>query len=92
MKFCDENDVFFAAGNHEFSLYVGEAWEDADYRNQSLAKVQAAFGNDIRFSSRIIGGVNLVAIDDGYSRFDEEHLDLLKAEVAKGLPIVLLMH
>lgn len=91
-KFYDENDVFFAAGNHEFSLYVGEAWEDANYRNQSLARVQAAFGNDIRFSSRIIGGVNLVAIDDGYYRFDEEHLDLLKAEAAKGLPIVLLMH
>ena len=27
-KFTDENDCFFVAGNHEFSLYVGEAWED----------------------------------------------------------------
>lgn len=24
-RFTAENDVFFAAGNHEFSLYVGEA-------------------------------------------------------------------
>ena len=51
-KFTDENDCFICAGNHEFSLYVGEAKEDAAYRNQSLALVQSAFKNDIRFSSR----------------------------------------
>ena len=39
-EFMESNDYFFAAGNHEFSLYLGEAVEDADYRNQSLAKVQ----------------------------------------------------
>jgi hypothetical protein len=91
-RFSDENDVFFAAGNHEFSLFVGEAWEDADYRNQSFDRVQAAFDNDIRFSSRVIGGINFVAIDDGYYLFDEDHLDRLRAEAARGLPIVLLMH
>lgn len=91
-RFVDENDVFFAAGNHEFSLFVGEAWEDAAYRNQSLDRVQAAFRNDIRFSSRVIGGINLVAIDNGYYRFDEDHLDRLRAEAARGLPMILLMH
>ena len=39
-RFFSENDCFVAAGNHEFSLYVGEAWEDEAYRNQSLALVQ----------------------------------------------------
>ena len=91
-QYTDENDVFIAAGNHEFSLYVGEAWEDADYRNRSLAKVQACFQNDIRMSSRVIGGINFVALDDGYYLFEEEQLDFLKAEVARGLPIVLMMH
>ena len=38
-EFCETVDVFMAAGNHEFSLYVGEAWEDEAYRNQSLALV-----------------------------------------------------
>ena len=90
--FREECDVFYAAGNHDFSLYCGEAFEDADYRNISLAKVQACHGNDIRMSSRVIGGVNFIALDDGYFRFDREHIDFVKAEAAKGLPIVLLIH
>ena len=91
-QFTEDNDCFMAAGNHEFSLYVGEAKEDADYRNQSLDKVQAVFKNDIRCSSRVIGGVNFVALDNGYYLFEEEQLAFLKNEVEKGFPIILLMH
>ena len=91
-NFIDENDCFIAAGNHEFSLYVGEAKEDAAYRNQSLTAVQAAFKNDIRMSSRIIGGVNFVALDNGYYLFEEKQFEFLKQEVEKGLPMILLMH
>lgn len=91
-KFTTENDVFFAAGNHEFSLYVGEAFEDADYRNISLATVQACVPNDMRFGSRKINGVNLIAIDNGYYRFEQEQLDGLKKEAEYGLPMILFMH
>jgi hypothetical protein len=91
-QFVTENDCFLAAGNHEFSLYVGEAKEDAAYRNQSLAAVQAAFPNDIRMSARMIGGVNFVALDNGYYLFEEAQLAFLKSEVEKGAPVVLLMH
>ncbi len=92
-EFSDANDLFIAAGNHEFSLYVGEVpLEDADYRNISLAKVQACFKNDIRFAVRDIGGVNFVAIDNSYYQFDKEQLDGLKEVVKQGKPIVLVMH
>lgn len=91
-QFTDEHDVFMAAGNHEFSLYVGEAKEDAAYRNQSLAMVQKAFKNDIRMSSRVIGGVNFIALDNGYYLFEKEQLDFLKEEAKKNLPMILLMH
>ena len=91
-KFTDENDCFLAAGNHEFSLYVGEAKEDAAYRNQSLPAVQAAFKNDIRMASRVIGGINFVALDNGYYLFDVDQLEFLKNEAKKGLPMVLMMH
>lgn len=91
-KFVDGNDVFMVAGNHEFSLYVGEAFEDEAYRNRSLARVQSCFKNDIRFSSRKIGGVNLIGIDDSYYRFDADQFAALKREVALGMPIILFMH
>lgn len=91
-QFTDAHDCFMAAGNHEFSLYVGEAKEDAAYRNQSLDKVQAVFRNDIRMASRVIHGVNFVALDNGYYLFEKEQLDFVKAEVNKGLPIILMMH
>lgn len=90
--FCQTHDLFLAAGNHEFSLYVGEAREDAAYRNQSLHAVQACFGNNIRMDSRVINGVNFVALDNGYYLFDEEQFEFLRGEVDKGLPVVLLMH
>jgi len=91
-QFCSQHDCFMAAGNHEFSLYVGEAFEDEAYRNQSLERVQGAFTNDIRFSSRLIGGVNFVAIDNSYYRIEREQLDRLRLEVKRGWPIVLAMH
>ncbi len=91
-KFIDENDVFFIAGNHEFSLYVGEAFEDEAYRNQSLAHVQESFKDDIRFCVRKINGVKLIGIDDSYYRFEKAQLDALKREVEEGLPIILFMH
>ena len=91
-QFVDENDVTLAAGNHEFSLYVGEAIEDAAYRNQSLAKVQAVYKNDIRAYARRINGVSFIFLDDGYYKIDEDQLDLLKKELAAGLPTVVLMH
>jgi 3',5'-cyclic AMP phosphodiesterase CpdA len=90
--FTDEHDVFMVAGNHEFSLYVGEAWEDEAYRNQSLAAVQSAHKNNIRMDFRVIGGVNFVALDNGYYLFDAEQLAFLKAQVQRGLPIVLMCH
>lgn len=91
-KFTRENDVFMAAGNHEFSLYVGEAVEDAAYRNLSLERVQACASNDIRFSSKKINGVNLIAIDNGYYLFEREQLEGLKKEAENGLPMILFMH
>ncbi len=91
-KYVSENDFFMAAGNHEFSLYVGEAVEDAAYRNQSLARVQASFSNDIRFSSRVINGVNFIALDNSYYLIEYEQLEKLKKEVGRGIPTVLLVH
>lgn len=91
-KFTMENDVFFITGNHEFSLYVGEEFEDEAYRNRSLSLVQKSFPDDLRFCTRTVNGVKLIGIDDGYYRFDQAQFDALKKEVDEGLPIILFMH
>ncbi|MCR5484033.1 MAG: metallophosphoesterase [Clostridiales bacterium] len=91
-EYCEKYDPFFIAGNHEFSLYVGEAKEDAAYREKSLSLVQSAFKSDIRFCSRVVNGVDLVGIDDGYYNFEESQYEALKNEVKKGLPIILFIH
>ncbi len=85
-------DYFMCAGNHEYSLYVGEAWEDVPYKMQSFDLVGSYFKNDLYFASRLINGVNFVAVDDGYYRFDGKQLELMKKEVEKGLPIIILLH
>ena len=85
-------DYFMAVGNHEFSLYVGEAFEDLPYKMKSFDLVQSYFRNDLHFASRVMGGVNFVALDNGYYRFDADQLVQMKREIEKGLPIVLMMH
>ena len=87
-----KGDWIVATGNHEFSLYVGEAKEDDAYRAQSYDKVQAIYPNDLTFYSRVINGVNFVTLDNGYYKITKEQFSKMKAEVKKGLPIILACH
>ncbi len=85
-------DYFIAVGNHEFSLYVGEAFEDEAYKMQSYDFVQKHFKNDLTFANREMHGINFVAVDNSYYRFTFPQLEKLKKEAEKGLPIVLMLH
>ena len=85
-------DCFMAAGNHEYSQYVGEALEDEAYKLQSYDRVQACCKNDLRFASREMNGVSFVAVDDVYYNFTANQLMRLEQEAARGKPVVLLMH
>lgn len=85
-------DCFFVAGNHEFSKYVGEAFEDEAYKMDSMPLVQKAFKNNLRFDSMVTDGLNLVGMDNVYYHFNETQYGQLRGEVDKGLPILLLLH
>ena len=91
-KLFSEGKWIVCAGNHEYSLYVGEAKEDDAYRAQSYDKVQAVYPNNLRFYSKVINGVNFVAIDNGYYKFSKEQFSLMKKEVKRGLPIIMVCH
>lgn len=85
-------DWFVCAGNHEYSKYVGEAKEDEAYKADSREAVSSAYPNDLTFASRVIEGVNFVAVDDVYYYFTEHQHALMEAEMKKGLPVVMLCH
>ena len=90
--FTDKNDVFATAGNHEFYNYIFGESCTPQQREPNLDKVQSAFKNNIRFDSRQVNGVNIVAIDNGFYHIDQRQLDRLKEEIAKGMPIILCLH
>ena len=85
-------DFFFIAGNHDYSQYVGEAWEDNAYRMNSYMQMGYGLGVPMFFNSRVVGGVNIVGIDNSYYLFAEWQLLRLKKEAEKGLPIILCFH
>ena len=90
--FLSSVDCLFAVGNHEFSKYVGEAWEDDAYKSDSAMQVREMIGEDFSFVSRVINNVNFVAIDNNYYRFSAKQLEQLQMEVQKGYPIVVAIH
>lgn len=91
-KVLVDEKVFFAAGNHEFSQYVGEAYEDFAYKMNSFREMQPGLGAPLFFNSKIIGGVNFVSIDDSYHQFEPWQMEKLKKEIEKGFPIILCLH
>lgn len=93
--FSEAEWLLTTAGNHEFAHYMGyfgREREDQAYKMRSYAHVQEAFPYDFKLSSKIVNGVNIVALDNSYYNISQEQWDLFKKEIDKGFPIVLLVH
>ena len=88
----DEGNWLFISGNHEFSQYVGEAYEDENYKMNAFRQVRSGLGVDLLYSSKVVGGVNIIGIDNSYYQFENWHLERVKIEAEKGLPMILCMH
>ncbi|MBQ7638399.1 MAG: metallophosphoesterase [Clostridia bacterium] len=91
-KALKNDNIFFIAGNHDYSQYVGEAWEDNAYRMNSYMQMGYGLGVPMFFNSRIVGGINIVGIDNSYYLFEDWHLWRLRKEVEKGYPVILAFH
>ena len=91
-KVLADEDIFYIAGNHEFSQYVGEAYEDFAYKMNSFREMSPGLGVPLFFNSKIVGGVNFVGMDDSYHQFEPWQITRLKKEIDKGLPVILTMH
>jgi len=76
-----------AIGNHEY-------WDPAGGRScRDLREMIAkSYGNDLVVASKVVEGVNFVAVDDGNEQIGEEVAERARKEFAKGLPVVLVLH
>ena len=86
--------VFGSMGNHEFYSYVKseKSSRDEAYKARSWDMLRAAYPVDPRFASRVVNGVNFIAIDDVFGAVQPDQVEKFKAEAKRGLPIVLCMH
>lgn len=85
-------DYIYAAGNHDFCHCVGEAKEDAAYKWEHMKITAPHFKSNLLFDSRVINGLNIVTLDNSYYLISDGQTDMLRAEAAKGYPILLCMH
>lgn len=85
-------DYIYAVGNHDFCHFLGEATEDYEYKWEMMKVIAPHFKHNLYFYSRMLGEVNIVTLDNSYYLMTEGQLEALKAEVAKGYPIILAMH
>lgn len=88
----EAKNFFYVTGNHEFCRYVGEGWEDISFKMSIYKRIRAGLGMDMFFATREINGLNIVGIDNSYHQIELWQLERLRREVAKGLPIILVMH
>ncbi len=88
------SNMFGALGNHEYSrnMWLEKSENTEAYKDSSRAAVAAAFPFDVKLASTVVNGVNFVTLDDVYGYVTAEQVERFRAEVKKGLPIVLCMH
>lgn len=91
-KYFSNTNYIYAAGNHDFCHMLGEAKEDYDYKWEKIREIAPHFNCNLYFDSRIIGGVNVVTLDNSYYFISHGQIEALKAEAARGYPIILAMH
>ena len=85
-------DYMYAAGNHDFCHWVGKAKEDYAYKWEMMKRIAPHIKSNLYFDSRVIEGINFVTLDDSYYLISDGQTEMLRAEAAKGYPIVLAMH
>ncbi len=93
----DGRDFLYTAGTHEFQRSSCTPkccpLEEPDtYYEDTRAALQAEFPWNWDSDSRVIGGINLVTLDNSQGFFTEDAYGKLQCEIEKGLPMILFMH
>ena len=81
----------YTFGNHDYYSYDSDSGS-ADDRERFLDDFLRFLPCDPTMDAMVVGGVNLVTLDDSLAQFSWLQLGFLKSEIAKGLPILLFLH
>ena len=81
----------YTFGNHDYYSYDSDCG-CAEDRDLFLDEFLRFLPCDPTMDAMQIGGVNFVALDDSLAQFSWLQLGFLKAEIEKGLPILLFLH
>ena len=95
-KYFGDGFMTGCMGNHEFSpeMWLSDPKESRDevFKDRTRKELAKVYPFDLSFHSKIVNGVNFVMLDDVYGYVTAAQVAKFKAEVAKGLPIILCMH
>ncbi|MCR4724443.1 MAG: metallophosphoesterase [Clostridia bacterium] len=81
----------YTFGNHDYYSYDSDSGNEVD-RERYLDDFLRFLPCDPTMDAMEVGGVDLVALDDSLAQFSELQLEFLKAEIHRGLPILLFLH
>ena len=86
--------MFGSVGNHEFYSYMKNEvrGRTEEFKSRSWKMLDDLRPVNPRLASCVVNGVNFIAIDDVFGAVQPDQVEKFKAEVQKGLPIVLCMH
>lgn len=87
----DGHKYMFTAGNHEFCPQVGIS-DSFARKLDEFCRIQSYFDGNMYFESKVIGGVNLVTVDNSYYNYCAPQIKALEKEIEKGLPIIIFSH
>lgn len=84
-------DIHYAIGNHEYHCSKSSIVAQMSH-DEARSSIEGIFGRKLSVASRIVNGVNFVAYDNAEVKVSAETVQAIKAEFAKGLPVVLMCH
>lgn len=91
-KYLSSKDYFIAIGNHDF-CHEGGNGDDPKNVQRNLKHMAPHFSQNLYFDSKILNGeLNVVTLNNAFFQISARQVELLKEEVAKGIPILLCMH
>lgn len=93
----DGRDFLHTPGTHEFQRSsctprCCPIEEPAPYYEETRAALQAEFPWSWDSANKIVGGVNLVTLDNSQGFFTADAYAKLQKEIERGLPMILFMH